>query len=81
MPPASGVASPSERVPTTMIPTMVQAMASEAYAKDAIISWFRGEFAAANAIIDALCNHLRQLEVLDYSNVLTSTSESLTIRD
>ncbi|KAI8574575.1 hypothetical protein RHMOL_Rhmol01G0365200 [Rhododendron molle] len=61
--PASGFASPSERVPTTMIPTMVQAMASEAYAKDAIIAWFRGEFAAANAIIDALCNHLRQLEV------------------
>ncbi|KAI4329736.1 hypothetical protein MLD38_028086 [Melastoma candidum] len=27
-------------------------------AKDALISWFRGEFAAANAIIDALCGHL-----------------------
>lgn len=63
MPPASGVESTSERVPT-MIP--VQAiMTSEAYAKDAIIAWFRGEFAAANAIIDALCNHMRQLEVLD----------------
>ncbi|XP_071719246.1 RNA demethylase ALKBH10B-like [Rutidosis leptorrhynchoides] len=31
-------------------------------AKDAIISWFRGEFAAANAIIDALCGHLSQSE-------------------
>lgn len=31
---------------------------SESVAKDAIIAWFRGEFAAANAIIDALCSHL-----------------------
>ncbi|GAA0154245.1 hypothetical protein LIER_37833 [Lithospermum erythrorhizon] len=37
-------------------------MASDAYAKDAIIAWFRGEFAAANAMIDALCNHLTQVE-------------------
>lgn len=26
----------------------------------AMITWFRGEFAAANAIIDALCGHLMQ---------------------
>ena len=31
---------------------------SDSYAKDAILAWFRGEFAAANAIIDALCGHL-----------------------
>lgn len=31
---------------------------SDTFAKDAIIAWFRGEFAAANAIIDSLCNHL-----------------------
>ncbi|KAK9161371.1 hypothetical protein Syun_007712 [Stephania yunnanensis] len=31
---------------------------SETFARDAIIAWFRGEFAAANAIIDALCGHL-----------------------
>lgn len=64
MPPAAGVASPSERA-AKMIPTTVQqapTMVSEAFAKDAIIAWFRGEFAAANAIIDALCNHLMQLE-------------------
>ncbi|KAI4365575.1 hypothetical protein MLD38_021546 [Melastoma candidum] len=30
-------------------------------AKDAVIAWFRGEFAAANAIIDALCAHLSHL--------------------
>ncbi|KAK6937483.1 hypothetical protein RJ641_030991 [Dillenia turbinata] len=29
---------------------------------DSIIGWFRGEFAAANAIIDALCGHIAQLE-------------------
>ncbi|XP_022978263.1 uncharacterized protein LOC111478296 isoform X1 [Cucurbita maxima] len=27
--------------------------------RDGLISWFRGEFAASNAIIDALCHHLR----------------------
>lgn len=27
--------------------------------RDAFISWLRGEFAAANAIIDSLCHHLR----------------------
>ncbi|CAM8893202.1 unnamed protein product [Rhodiola kirilowii] len=32
----------------------------ETFARDAMIAWFRGEFAAANAIIDALCGHLAQ---------------------
>ncbi|XP_057508475.1 RNA demethylase ALKBH10B-like [Actinidia eriantha] len=64
MTPSAGVESPSERSPV-IIPATVQpapAMMSEAFAKDAIIAWFRGEFAAANAIIDALCNHLKQME-------------------
>ncbi|XP_028090433.1 RNA demethylase ALKBH10B-like [Camellia sinensis] len=64
MAPAAGVESQSDRVPM-MIPSTVQqapAMMSESFAKDAIIAWFRGEFAAANAIIDALCSHLKQLE-------------------
>ncbi|CAA7400047.1 unnamed protein product [Spirodela intermedia] len=34
----------------------------EVFARDAIIAWFRGEFAAANAIIDALCSHLTQID-------------------
>jgi hypothetical protein len=62
MSPAAGVSS--DRVPM-MMPTSVQSgpgVISEAFAKDAIIAWFRGEFAAANAIIDALCNHLTQLD-------------------
>ncbi|XP_042479635.1 RNA demethylase ALKBH10B-like, partial [Macadamia integrifolia] len=29
--------------------------------RDGFISWLRGEFAAANAIIDSLCNHLRSV--------------------
>ncbi|CAA0377634.1 unnamed protein product [Arabidopsis thaliana] len=33
---------------------------SDSAAKDAMLTWFRGEFAAANAIIDALCAHLMQ---------------------
>lgn len=34
---------------------------SDSYAKDAMLAWFHGEFAAANAIIDALCGHLAQI--------------------
>ncbi|KAI4304510.1 hypothetical protein MLD38_040006 [Melastoma candidum] len=37
------------------------AIACDSFAKDAAIAWFKGEFAAANAIIDALCSHLSQL--------------------
>ncbi|KAK3005894.1 hypothetical protein RJ639_017760 [Escallonia herrerae] len=69
MPPAAGTATHSDRIPVgaMMVPAgAVQPAApvviSEGFAKDAIIAWFRGEFAAANAIIDALCSHLTQLE-------------------
>lgn len=71
MPPAAGLAAQGDRVSVKpmVIPAVVQqpqlpmmTAASEAFAKDAIIAWFRGEFAAANAIIDALCSHLTQLE-------------------
>uniref|UniRef100_A0A7N0SYF4 Fe2OG dioxygenase domain-containing protein n=1 Tax=Kalanchoe fedtschenkoi TaxID=63787 RepID=A0A7N0SYF4_KALFE len=43
-------------------PAPAKAPAPENFARDAIIAWFRGEFAAANAIIDALCGHIAQLE-------------------
>lgn len=56
MAPATGISSYSERVP------MMMPVQAGPFANDAIISWFRGEFAAANAIIDALCSHLSQLE-------------------
>lgn len=64
MAPAAGVSPVSDRVPMMMPAAAVQpsALMSDAFAKDAIISWFRGEFAAANAIIDALCGHLSQFE-------------------
>ncbi|KAL1558489.1 RNA demethylase ALKBH10B-like isoform X2 [Salvia divinorum] len=73
MPPAAGIAAAAQRDRAAMKPMVVPAVvqqpqlpmmtaASEAFAKDAIIAWFRGEFAAANAIIDALCSHLTQLE-------------------
>ncbi|TYI55321.1 hypothetical protein E1A91_D11G133700v1 [Gossypium mustelinum] len=66
MPMAAGPASPRERaqaVGSAIVP-LVQAVpaVSDVLAKDTIISWFRGEFAAANAIIDALCAHLAQLQ-------------------
>lgn len=68
MPPAAGVVSQVDRIPVKPMvvpqlqPPLTTTAVSEAFAKDAIIAWFRGEFAAANAIIDALCSHLTQLE-------------------
>lgn len=39
--------------------------------RDGFISWLRGEFAAANAIIDGLCHHLRTIsEPGEYDAVL-----------
>lgn len=40
--------------------------------RDAFISWLRGEFAAANAIIDAMCHHLQMIgKPGEYDFVLT----------
>ncbi|PIA39331.1 hypothetical protein AQUCO_02600053v1 [Aquilegia coerulea] len=64
---AAGPATPSDRVPMAIpmgTTTTTTSPIPETFAKDAIIAWFRGEFAAANAIIDALCNHLTQLDGL-----------------
>jgi hypothetical protein len=48
-------------------------LVSDSFAKDAILAWFRGEFAAANAIIDALCSHLSHLSSsADYTNVFAA---------
>lgn len=45
--------------PPAMVPPPL--IISDYFAKDAILAWFRGEFAAANAIIDALCGHLASI--------------------
>ncbi|KAL0745939.1 hypothetical protein Bca101_101566 [Brassica carinata] len=48
---------------------------SDSAAKDVMISWFRGEFAAANAIIDELCGHLMQVsgsEGEEYEGVMAA---------
>lgn len=64
---AAGIASPKDPaarppVSPTVVPVQTPPMmVTDAFAKDAILAWFRGEFAAANAIIDALCSHLAQL--------------------
>ena len=62
----AGPVSAYEKAPMGqgMVPVSVPVQmpaAPESFAKDAIIAWFRGEFAAANAMIDTLCNHLAQL--------------------
>ncbi|KAK2649191.1 hypothetical protein Ddye_016680 [Dipteronia dyeriana] len=64
---AAGPVPPTDRAPavgpTGMVPMQsppVMVM-SDAFAMEAILAWFRGEFAAANAIIDSLCGHLTQL--------------------
>lgn len=74
MPMAAGtVASPTDRgtatTPAGFVGPAMMPMSSpgamtvmpDAFAKEAMLAWFRGEFAAANAIIDALCGHLAQL--------------------
>ncbi|XP_041013973.1 RNA demethylase ALKBH10B-like isoform X2 [Juglans microcarpa x Juglans regia] len=39
--------------------------------RDGFISWLRGEFAAANAIIDSLCHHMRTVgDPGEYDNVI-----------
>ncbi|XP_057438824.1 RNA demethylase ALKBH10B-like [Lotus japonicus] len=48
-------------------------LVSDSYAKDAILAWYRGEFAAANAIIDALCGHLKDLaDPSDYASTFAA---------
>lgn len=60
MPPSAGVMVP---LPDRVVPPRMIPMVPMMYSKhDAHITWFRTEFAAANAIIDALCDHLYQLE-------------------
>lgn len=60
-PAALVVPSPAATVPMPMLmPTPVTVM-PDAFSKDALLAWYRGEFAASNAIIDALCGHLKQL--------------------
>ncbi|ESR57388.1 RNA demethylase ALKBH10B [Citrus sinensis] len=63
MPMAAGLASEADRAAAAVGPVQSPpvVMMSDAFAKDAIIAWFRGEFAAANAIIDALCGHLAEV--------------------
>ncbi|CAN0892661.1 RNA demethylase ALKBH10B, partial [Linum grandiflorum] len=68
MPTAAAVPrSPTNTADRAVLPVVHAAAAGAApvmmttTAEDAILSWFRGEFAAANAIIDALCGHLAQV--------------------
>lgn len=80
MPPAAAVVGHHRVVPlgSTVTPSASTppppTMVSETFAKDAILAWFRGEFAAANAIIDALCNHITQLEggISEYESVFAA---------
>ncbi|XP_044492951.1 RNA demethylase ALKBH10B-like [Mangifera indica] len=81
MPMAAGLALPTDQAPATgptgVIPSPPFVVMSDAFAKDAIIAWLRGEFAAANAIIDALCGHLAQVnrsgeEGSDYDQVFAA---------
>lgn len=70
-PPAAAAAPPPP--PAASSPLQLP----EAFARDAIIAWFRGEFAAANAIIDALCSHLTQIDGVedrgsDYDSVFAA---------
>lgn len=58
MSPASGINVSQHDQAPMLVP---HDATSSSCSKDAVIAWFRGEFAAANAIIDVLCNHLSEL--------------------
>lgn len=57
----AGVAAPATPAAAVAAAAAAAAAAPEMFARDAMIAWFRGEFAAANAIIDALCSHISQI--------------------
>ena len=64
MAPAAGPVSPSDVIspaPVSLPSAFSGSGALSPSQKDKVIEWYRGEFAAANAIIDALCHHLVQL--------------------
>ncbi|KAI6674708.1 hypothetical protein NL676_002614 [Syzygium grande] len=62
---AAGPASPANESPRPPAATQTRQLhpilAADAFARDGMVAWFRGEFAAANAIIDVLCGHLAEL--------------------
>uniref|UniRef100_A0A803MQZ5 Fe2OG dioxygenase domain-containing protein n=1 Tax=Chenopodium quinoa TaxID=63459 RepID=A0A803MQZ5_CHEQI len=61
MSPAAGPMSPSEGVAPAISPAFTGTGVLTPSQKDKVIEWYRGEFAASNAIIDALCHHLVQI--------------------
>ncbi|KAK9756097.1 hypothetical protein RND81_01G073100 [Saponaria officinalis] len=68
MPPAAGPVLPSENSTVTAAKAVVPFSSSykstdllSPSQKDTVLEWYRGEFAAANAIIDALCHHIVQI--------------------
>lgn len=54
-------AGATDRGRPVVMPAAAAMTVTDTLAKDAVLGWFRGEFAAANAIIDALCGHLAQV--------------------
>lgn len=53
-------AGATDRAQPVVVPAGAMAVA-DVRGKEAVLAWYRGEFAAANAIIDALCGHLGQV--------------------
>ncbi|KAH9625646.1 hypothetical protein KSS87_008757 [Heliosperma pusillum] len=54
--------------PATVVPfssSFTTTTVLSATEKDRVIEWYRGEFAAANAIIDSLCHHLVQITTVN----------------
>ncbi|KAM3687506.1 hypothetical protein ACB098_10G083900 [Castanea mollissima] len=70
-------ASPVASAGPAMIPMQNPMMISDSFARDAILAWYRGEFAAANAIIDALCAHLTQLAGAGVGGVASSEYDAV----
>ena len=64
---------------STPSPMQNPMMILDSFARDVILAWYRGEFTAANVIIDALCSHLIQLASAEVGGVALSEYDAVFI--
>lgn len=72
----SGAVVVPEKIPVQWYSHQQQPPQYQMDERDGFLMWLRGEFAAANAIIDALCHHLRAVgEPGEYDSVIGSIQQ------
>lgn len=72
----SGAVVVPEKIPVQWYNQQLQPPYHQMDEREGFLMWLRGEFAAANAIIDALCHHLRTVgEPGEYDGVIGSIQQ------